>query len=132
MPATAYTANLIAKALKNGTAYQGPAEVFLALVTTTPTKTVAGTEVTLGAYARVSFDQTTDWTDDGAGKLENTADVEYVEATADYDDDVLAVEAYTLVTGGTRLWFIILESPSAIVAGQVPKFYAGDLVLQVV
>jgi len=131
MPATAYTANLIAKAEAHGTAYQGPAIVYLALVTTTPTKTVAGTEVTLGAYERYGFDQTTDWTDDNAGALTNNLDVEYPLATADYDDDVVAVEAYDADVSGNRLWFIILEEPLTTVTGQTAKFYTGDLVLQV-
>lgn len=131
MPATAYTANLIATALANGSAYQGPATVYLALVTTMPTATVAGTEVTLGSYVRKSFAQS-GWTNDGAGGLTNTADIAFVEATADYDDDVVAVEAYTLVSAGTRLWWIELPTAKTIVNGQTAKFLAGDLELSVV
>ena len=39
----------------------------------------------------------------------------FPEATGDYDDDVVAVEAYTLVTGGQDLWWIVLTSPKTIV-----------------
>jgi len=132
MPATTYTANLIAKATKNGTAYQGPATVYLALVITTPTKATPGTEQSGGAYARYEFDQTTDWTDDNEGNLSNTANVEYPLVTLDYDDDIVAVEAYDDPTAGERLWFIVLSAPRAFVVGQTPKFLAGDLVLEVV
>lgn len=131
MPATTYTANLIATALANGTAYQGPATVYLALVTTTPSKTVAGTEVTLGGYARKTFAQS-GWTNSGTGTLTNTADIEWSEATADYDNRVVAVEAYDQASGGNRLWYIVLSTPRTVTDGTTPKFLAGDLELQVV
>ena len=131
MPATSYTANLIATALKNGTSYQGPATVYLALATTTPSATVAGTEVTLGDYGRVTFAQS-GWTNDGAGGLTNTADIEYPEASASYDAEVVAIEAYTAASAGTRLWYIILATSKTILTGQIPKFLAGDLTLTVV
>lgn len=130
MALTTYTANLVAKAQCHGSAYQGPATVYLALVTDTPSKTVAGTEVTLGGYARAAFNQSTGFTDDDAGGLENTADIEYPEATADYDADVVAVEAYDDASAGNRLWFIVLATPKTVVSGQTPKFLAGDLTLE--
>ena len=131
MPATAYTAGLIATALAHGTSYQGPATVYLALVTDIPTKTVAGTEITLGSYARYTFAQS-GWTDDGAGDLTNTGDISFPAATADYDDDIYAVEAYTAGSGGTRLWYIELAAPMTISNGQTAKFLAGDLTLSIV
>ena len=131
MPATAYTANLIATALKNGAAYQGPATVYLALATTVPSATVAGVEVTLGDYARATFAQS-GWTNDGAGSLTNTADIDYPLVTENYDDDVVAMEAYTAASDGTRLWWIELTTPKIIFVGQTPKFLAGDLTLTVV
>jgi len=131
MPATTYTANLIAKAHAHGTAYQGPDTVYLSLVTTTPTASAAGTEVTLGDYERVATTMS-GWDDDAAGVLSNDVDIAYPEATADYDDDVLAVEAWTAATNGTRLWYIVLAAPKVIVTGMTPTFFAGDLVLEVV
>lgn len=131
MPVTEYTAHLIGDAIANGTAYQGPATIHLALVTTTPTATVAGTEVTLGSYARKSF-AVSGFTNDAKGKLTNTADVSFVAATADYDDAVVAVEAYDAATSGNRLWYILLSTARLVVTGTVPKFLAGDLELQVV
>ena len=132
MPGTAYTDNLMATALSHGTSYQGPATVYLALVTTSPSKTVAGTEATIAAVtiARSTFAQS-GWTNDGAGSLTNTADVSFTEATGDFDADVVAIEAYTALTSGTRLWYIILSSPRTILNSQTPKFLAGDLTLTV-
>jgi len=130
MPLTAYTANLIATAHANGTSYQGPATVHLALVTTTPTKTVAGTEQTLGVgnYARKSF-ATSGWTNDGAGGLVNTAELAYPTTDEDYDDAIVAVEAYSASTAGTRLWFIVLANARLVTSGTIPRFPAGDLEL---
>lgn len=133
MPATDYTAHLIGDAIANGTAYQGPATVHLALTTTVPTAAVVGTEVTLGSYARVSFAQS-GWTNNGAGGLTNTADISFPEATANYDADVVAVQAYDDdgAPVGNDLWWIELTTPKTITTGQTPKFLAGDLVLTVV
>ena len=131
MPATAFTAHLIGDAIAGGTPYAGPATVYLALTTTTPSATVPGVEITAGSYERKAFAQS-GWTNDGAGGLTNTADIAYVEATVDYDGDVIAVEAYTASTVGTRLWYIVLTVPKEIVAGQTPTFLAGDLELTVV
>jgi hypothetical protein len=132
MPATEYTAHLIADAAAGGTAYQGLATVYLALATTTPTKTVAGTEITADDYDRKTFAQS-GWTNDGAGNLENTAEVAWVLIeTEDYEDEVVAVEAYDDPTAGNRLWFILLTSPRLFVIGETPKFLAGDLVLDFV
>ena len=133
MPATAYTRHLIADAVANGTSYQGPATVYLALTTTVPTASAAGTEVTLGCYARVSFAQS-GWTNDADGTLTNTADIAFPEATANYDAAVVAVEAYDEDGSSppeNRLWWIELTTPKSIVTGQTPKFLAGDLVLTV-
>jgi len=132
MAFTSYTANLVAKAQCHGTAYQGPATVYLALVTTEPSKTVAGTEVAVGDYERVAFNQSTGFDDDDAGGLVTNVDVAYPEATADYVSDVVAVEAYDADTAGNRLWFIVLMTPKPIVSGMTPKFLAGDLTLELV
>jgi hypothetical protein len=134
MPGTAYTDNLIATAKAHGASYQGPATVYIAMVSTTPSKTVAGTIVQMGAVdvATISFAQT-GWTNDGAGNLQNTNDINGIEATGDFDDDVVAVEFYDNASpaSGNRLEFIILSTPRTFTAGMTPKFLAGDLKSQV-
>lgn len=131
MPATNFTKHLLGDAAANGTAWQLPATIYLALTTTVPTASVAGTEVTLGDYERKSFAQS-GWTNDGAGSLSNTADIEFVEATANYDDDVVAVEAYSAATDGDRYWWIELTTAKTVTIGKTAKFLAGDLVLTIV
>ena len=96
MPGTTYTDNRIATAKAHGASYQGPATIYLAMVSTTPSKTVAGTIVQMGAVdvETIAFAQT-GWTNDGAGNLQNTNDVSGIEATGDFDDETkAAVIAY--------------------------------------
>lgn len=128
MPLDVYTANLIQKAKKNGTAYQGPATVYLALVTDVPTPTVVGTEVDDATYARLSFNQTTGWTDDDAGGLVATNALTWPEATADYPEDVEAIEVYTLASGGQRLWYYLLDQPVPVLAGTSFELQAGEFI----
>lgn len=134
MPGTTYTDNLIATAKAGGAAYQGPATVYVAMVTTTPSKTVAGTVVQMGAVDvdPIEFAQS-GWTNDAAGNLENTGDIEGVELTGDFDADVVAVDLYDGPdpSSGNRLEFIILATPRTFTAGMTPKFLAGDLKSQV-
>ncbi len=134
MPGTTYTDNLIATAKAHGASYQGPATVYLAMVSTTPSKTVAGTIVQMGAVdvATIAFAQT-GWTNDGAGNLQNTADVAGIEATGDFDADVVAIDIYDGPDPASdeRLEFIILATPRTFTAGMTPKFLAGDLKSQV-
>ena len=134
MPGATYTDNRIATAKAHGASYQGPATIYLAMVSTTPSKTVAGTIVQMGAVdvETIAFAQT-GWTNDGAGNLQNTNDVSGIEATGDFDDDVVAVEFYDNATpaSGNRLEFIILATPRTFTEGMTPKFLAGDLKSQV-
>lgn len=131
MPATAYWANLICDAAANGTSFQGPATIYLALVTTAPSATVAGTEVDDADYERATFAQS-GWTDDGAGSRTNTAIIEWVEAAADFSADVEAIEAYDAATAGNRLWYALLSAPVTYYAGEVPTFAAGALTFSIV
>lgn len=132
MPATAYTANLIAKAIAHGSAYQGPATIYLGLATDLPSATVAGTPPDDASYARVAFDQTTKWDDDGAGTLSNNAKITWPTAAADYPEDVEAIEAFDAASAGNRLWYQPLSAPISYVAGDAPEFGIGELTLPVV
>jgi hypothetical protein len=132
MPATAYTANLIAKAAAHGSAYQGPATIYLALVTTTPSATVPGTEVDDDDYVRVALTQATDWDDDDAGTLTNNLVIDWAEAHDDFSADVEAIEAYDADTSGNRLWYQLLSAPVTYLAGDIPSLEEGALTYSVV
>ena len=109
MPCTEYWANLIAVAAKGGTAFQGPATIYLALVSDTPTKSVAGTPVVYTGYARPSYAQS-DFASDGIGNLVNQTAVTFATPTGG-DDTAYYVEAWTAASAGTRLWFEELAEP---------------------
>ena len=136
MPGTAYTDNLVSRAEAHGTAYQGPATVYMALVTTTPDKTTPGTLATVASVevALRTTNNASEWTHDGAGSKTNTADMAWPdELTGDMDADVVGIDIYdnAVPASGNRLRFILLPSPKTFLSGQTPKFLAGDLVLSV-
>jgi hypothetical protein len=132
MPLTTYSANLIAKAIAHGSAYQGPATIYLALVTTTPTASAAGTPVTYTGYARAEVDISA-WDDDDAGVLDNNAEIAFPDPTAGSDETATYVEAYDAASGGNRLWFEELVDP-VVINGDTPSvaFPAGQLTVSVV
>ena len=133
MPASETTAALIAAAIAHGAAYQGPASIELALVTTLPTAVSAGTEVTGGSYARQTVNPASAFTQDGVGGFYNTTAVVYPTLSGtDYDAAVVAVEAYDHSDHTTRLWYIVLDSPVTKVIGETPQFPPGELYLTVV
>src|SRR5450756_1782640 len=72
MPCTEYWANQIAVAAKGGAAFAGPATIYLALCSDTPTKAVAGTPVVYTGYARPGYAQS-DFASDDIGNLVNSA-----------------------------------------------------------
>lgn len=131
MPATTYLASLIAVAAKHGTSYQGPATVYLELVSDTPTSTVAGTPIAYTDYARASYTQS-DWASDGAGKLTNTSAITF-PTPGGGEDTALYVEAWTASTAGTRLWFEELTLPVDVYdTTPSPQFAPGALTWSVI
>lgn len=110
MPCTEYTANLIAVAAKNGTAFQLPATIYLALVSDTPTKSVAGTPVVYTGYTRVAYAQS-DFASDGIGNLVNGAVVPTFPKPTGGDDWAWYFEAWSAAVGGNRFWFEELAEP---------------------
>src|SRR5665647_428344 len=81
MPCDAYWADLIAVAAKGGAPFQGPATIYLALVSDTPTNLVNGAVV-------VTFPTPTGG-----------------------DDWAWSLEAWTAASAGQRLWFEPLSVP---------------------
>lgn len=107
MPATQYLANLIAVAAMHGTAYQGPTTIYLELCSSTPSASVAGTPIVYTGYARTAFTQS-NWTSNGVGGLSNSVPMSFPNP-AGGEDTAIAVEAWTAVTSGTRLWYEELQ-----------------------
>jgi len=110
MPATEYRANQIAIAEKGGTAFQGPATIYLRLCSDTPTKAVAGTPVVYTGYVPVAW-TAANWASDGIGNLVNGANVVTFPTPTGGDDWAWYVEAWSAASGGNRFWFEELAEP---------------------
>jgi len=110
MPCDAYWADLIAVAAKGGAPFQGPATIYLALVSDTPTKLVNGTPVVYTGYARQSYAQS-DFASDDLGNLVNGAVVVTFPTPTGGDDWAWSLEAWTAASAGQRLWFEPLSVP---------------------
>ncbi len=102
--------------------------LYIALTTTTPTDSAAGTAANYTGYARVAVARTAGgWTIAGAN-ASNAALVTFGECTAG-SSTVTHFEIYTAITGGDRLFWGALDSSLAIstTANQIPQFAIGDL-----
>jgi len=131
MPASEYTADLIAEAAAGGTAYQGPATIYLELVTTAPAPDTPGTPSGLG---RIAVAQATFWSSDDAGKLTNAEIAAWEAATGDVGP-VTHYERWDAASGGNMLGYDALsgdEASRTIVTGQIARFPVGALTLTVV
>ncbi len=111
-----------------------PAGIFLALCTTIPSDTAAGTEVVGGAYARQPC--TFAMVGGQAGAAANTATVDYPVATANWGT-ITHLEIWDAVTAGNRLWYGPLVDPSdgvtpisrQILTGDILRLQAGAIVV---
>jgi hypothetical protein len=122
--------NYLADALLNevfrGTEYVTPATVYVALYTSDPTRADTGVEVTGGAYARqsVAFNVPADVT--SKRTIENTADVVFPVATADWGL-ITHVGIRDALTVGNLLYYGPLNSSRSILSGDRMRCLAGEL-----
>ena len=99
--------------------------LYIALTTTTPTDSAAGTAATYTGYAREAVGRTSGWTVSG-NNASNAAAVTFGECTAG-SSTVTHFEIYTAVTAGDRLFWGALDSSLAISTGITPEFAIGAL-----
>lgn len=98
--------------------------LYVALVTSTPTDSAAGTEVSGGSYARV--DSKGKWGTPASGTVSNNATITFPTATADWGT-VTHFELWTAVTAGTRLAWGSLGTAKAVLNGDTPSFASAAL-----
>ena len=99
--------------------------VYVALFTATPSDTGGGTEVTGGSYARA---QVTDGFTVTNGNAENTADITFATATANWGT-VTHVGIFDALTTGNLLFWGALTASRTVNSGGQAKFLAGDLAI---
>ncbi|WP_034435678.1 phage tail fiber protein [Candidatus Contendibacter odensensis] len=128
--------------LLRGQAFTPPATVWVALFTTCPTDSTAGTEVTGGSYARVSIASSlANWagtqssgstvaSSGTGGTTSNNATVPFPPATADWG----TVNCFGLMSassGGTLYIYTALTTPRTITNGSTASFAAAALTFQI-
>jgi hypothetical protein len=117
-----YLENALVNATLRGTAYTAPSTVYIALYTTDPTDGDTGTEVTGGAYARVSA--TFSAPVNGATSL--AANVTFPQATAGWGT-VTHIGIRDALTGGNLLYHTAMTTPRAILSGDTLGFLSGQI-----
>lgn len=103
-----------------------PITPYIALFTTTPTDSTAGTEVSGGSYARVS--SATKWATPSAGSVSTNATVTFTTATADWGV-VTGFGVMTASTAGTLLMWGALTASKTVSNGDTASFASGALTL---
>lgn len=133
MPGSATDAEEVSilKARFGGAADTVPATWYVALTTTTPTDSAAGTEVTGGAYARAAVtNNTTNFPAPTSGNpVTNATAITFAAPTANWGT-VTAFELWDALTAGTRRYWGTLTTSRVINNGDgAPSFAIGALTI---
>jgi hypothetical protein len=104
-------------------AYTPPTTVYLGLFTSAPSDAGGGTEVSGGSYARQAVALTAA---SGAGASENSADITFPQATADWGT-VTHCALFDAVSGGNMLMYTPLDASKTVNNGDTFKINASDL-----
>jgi hypothetical protein len=102
--------------------YSAPSSVYVALFTAAPSDAGGGTEVTGGSYAR----QTVTFTAPAPDSVENTADVNFPIATADWGT-IVAFAIMDAASAGNMLYFANLAASRTVLTNDQFRFPAGQL-----
>lgn len=128
MPFTTYMDNAILNEFFGGTNYVPPANLFVALSKTAPTK--GGTNVTEpvgSAYTRVQLtNNATNFPGASNSTKSNGTIIAFPEATGDWGT-ITHYVVYDAVTGGNALAFGALTASKTIESGDTPSFSIGSL-----
>lgn len=126
MPLTTYERNKVLDHLSNKTAYTRPA-LYVGLSTTAPAADGSNvTEPSGGAYARVQVTGAT-WTAAASESSENASEIAFAAATASWGTVGWFV-IYDAASSGNLLEYGTLPTPKPVLAGDIARFQAGDLV----
>jgi hypothetical protein len=100
--------------------------LYVALFTTTPTDSTAGTECAFGAYARVAVARSAGgWTVAG-NNCSNTAAVTFAECTSG-SETVNGFGIMTALTAGDLLYWAAVDTPRAVATGVTVEFAIGAI-----
>ena len=122
MPKSYYNDNNVLNASLRGVPFTPPVASYVALFTSSPTRSGGGTEVSGGGYSR----QIVTWTAPVNGQSSNATDITFAVATAVWG----TVVTYALMdapVGGNILYYADMNSPQTVVLNSQVKFTAGQL-----
>jgi len=124
-------ANAILDKLFGGADFTPAATLYLGLSTTEPTDIGANiTEPSGGSYARIAItNDGTEWIAASAGEKSNANDQEFAEATLAWSTIGWWI-LMSAASGGVMHHWGKLQTPRVVDAGDILRFLAGDLVIQ--
>lgn len=129
MPLTQATANGLANASMGGTAFSLTAPCKVALDTTAPSSTAAGTEVAGGSYARQSITTVTAATGATAGSNGNA--LTYTNMPAVTSPSIGWVDVFDSAGTPVRQWYGTLTAAKTTNAGDTFTINIGALTFQI-
>ena len=100
--------------------------VYVALVTTTPSDSAAGTEVSGGSYARV--DSVVKWAAPSAGSVSTNAAITFPTASADWGT-VVGFNLFDASSGGNRIGWGTFAVSKSVLSGDTASFASGQLTI---
>jgi hypothetical protein len=123
MPISNDLANKLANATVRNTSYTSPATVYVALYSTAPTASTAGTELSGSGYTResVTFSAPT------AGTVTSNVAVTFGAATANWSPAV-AIATVDASTGGNIMWFKDIAT-QVVKSGDSLTIDSGDITI---
>lgn len=139
---TDYLENKLIDHLFRGTAFAAPTALFVGLLTAAPSDNSVGTEVTGGAYARVSYTPTSaNWTNTqssgtgvssgNSGTTANASAITFPAPTASWGL-ITHFGIYDASSAGNMLWWGALTQSKTVNNGDAaPSFQAGALSIQI-
>lgn len=116
-------AKLLNHVLRN-TSYTAPTTAYVALFTSAPSDSAAGTEVSGGSYARQVLSVTTAT----QGIVTSSADVTFPQATAGWGT-VTHIGIMDAITSGNLLMYTALTTSKTIDTDDILKISTGNLVV---
>jgi hypothetical protein len=121
-----YYENKVIDHMLRNQAFTPPSTVYVGLYTAAPTDAGGGTEVSGGSYAR----QAVTLAAASAGATQNSADITFPTATADWGT-IVAAGLFDAVSAGNLLAWNNLTASKTVANGDTFKITAGSLTISV-
>jgi hypothetical protein len=119
-----YLSNKLANATLRNTSYSSPAAVYVALYSTAPTASTAGTELSGNSYSR----QSVTFSAPSAGSASSNVTVSFGPATGNNWPTSRAMAIVDAATGGNILYFQTTTSQNVLI-GKTLTYESGNITI---